>query len=316
MLFALVLGYNYSTEPETGVLPSPLPSLDKVRFKDSAKHIPVAIRNGSIFVKARFNNQMIEGMLDTGCNELVWPDHLLIKGRQTKFSTTINDTNNVYQLARETVIGNITIGGYTVENFPTYEIIETGVHQDGTAQQNLIIGNSFFLNSALTIDYHKSTILVRPSGVRIEDSNSNSTQYKTRFEWLPDARSQRVGVPAIRGRVNGKSALIEIDTGWNEKNVAVSNHLWDTIPVFKSSSTKIVKLKAALSTVGVQHVSKAKIQIPVHVGRNEVFVTIITPAVKSNSATKGADAVIGSAFLENFRVTIDYPRQEIFLEPN
>lgn len=312
-----MLSYGWLHERQLSeVKPASLPTLKDITFQQRPVHVPFVLRNGSIFVQVYIGSKRVEGILDTGCNEVVWPEWMRLVGTQTGFFSTINDTQGLSQRANEVILNNISIGGYTIKRLRTYKVM--GVHnpakQPGTARQHLLLGNSFFLNTALTIDYSKKEITIQSPNCAFYEYRAKTDRYRVGFKWLPHDGSQRVGVPAIEGKINGRSALIEVDTDWNTNNIAIADRLWRHLASEQHWHTRPMRMGTSLGTTTVEYNDKLEIKIPVVADKNKTEITVITPAVRTNSATNGADAIIGTAFLSRYRVIINYPRQLVCLE--
>ena len=313
-MFISTLGCGWLHKRQVALkVPTPLPSLGETSFQTKSSQVSFSVVGGSIFVPCRFNNKPIRSILDTGCNEVVWPEWLQISGQTTGYNSIIVDTQGSSERAKEVVINQVSIGDYTVNKLPTYEIVsENTPMQTGTARQHLLLGNSTFLNTRLTIDYAKKILVIQPSN---STSQFQSVRYALRFIWVPKDGSQRVGVPAVKGEINGKTALIEIDTGWNNKNIAVSDNLWESTIAKNISRIRYTKIKTSLSAASVEYTNKVTVRFPIVAGVCSSKITVTTPAIRVNSATSGANAIIGTAILSHYRTTIDYPHQTITLEP-
>jgi predicted aspartyl protease len=166
------------------------------------------------------------------------------------------------------------------------------------------IGYNYLKNFCLTIDYAKRTL--RLTQAEHESVNSEySAQPQIKFRLAHPAKPLLL-VPTL---VNGKGPYqFALDTG--ASTTVVSPELAQNLGIRSTSAAAMTggggKVQAAIGKVESLAVGAAKVEdLPVMVAD---FLVMLSQA----TATK-LDGIIGYNFLKEFRVTIDYPNERLYL---
>ena len=104
------------------------------------------------------------------------------------------------------------------------------------------------------------------------------------------------------------------DSGWEGPELGVTETLFRSLPVGKQAPRTLVPQDFQHGSYTVPQVKQLKFQVP-------VIETAPAPALRLQSKTilvkslGGGDGIVGTYLMERYRITIDYQRRHVLLEP-
>ena len=185
-----------------------------------AVHVPFTIRNGEILMQMELSGKNVVCLLDTGMFATVWHKDLLLSGNKTGHIETVTDAAGNTSYIQEVVLPSLRLGNYEVRNLSTYEMGATITPKsmlEQAVRQNPLINNEAFRDVVLTIDYSKKELVIRSPSYDFTKEPEAKNGKVLSFTRLTHDKKRFYGKPAVRGKINGVSARIQVDTDWRDK---------------------------------------------------------------------------------------------------
>lgn len=289
-----------------------------------AVHVPFVLRDGGIFIKAKFADTLVECQFDTGSDENSWDATLNIAGKETgtrskQFDILGHQFYETQMILRSVKLGNYEV--FQVNGFATDYRSGDAHHPTPESDKTPLLTNSAFLHVVVTIDYFKNELIVRSPEYDFLTQVQTAGSHVLPFEIVDAEKNFIWGCPMVQGTVNGRSARLVLDTGWNPQDVGIYR------PFATKTATAIPKSGKGRSIAGSIKTPKGVPPLTVQYANGQVALTNLLPITigKGNiitamrraqiiNSSSSADGVFGYDILRQFRVTIDYPRRRVFLE--
>ena len=188
-------------------------------------------------------------------------------------------------------------------------------HLQANPNYQCLLGNSIFSSIVVTIDYRLRSITFRNASYNPADQNHLPVTYSFPFYWASDTVSAKhFGLIVVLGTISGQPATLALDTGWSSDVMSIRQSAYHRL---FPSSTSTRRDRSLLTAFG-----QAKgVYVPDLVcglrsdDPHHPDLKFHQPALVTADQNDGVDAIWGYAVLKDYRVTIDYPRQRVFLEP-
>ena len=162
-----------------------------------------------------------------------------------------------------------------------------------------LLGAPAFHGAVLTIDYPKKETIIRESSYDITRLPHHPHDLLLTPEWVDG------WLPVLKGRLADHPARFALDSGCG--GVVITTRFANRLPLSSFGSDTTAEINGAqVSVKCLKNTSGAVAGIPFR----EDEVPVVDLPVWTHS-----DALAGTAFLERFRVTIDYTRHKVLLEP-
>ena len=198
-------------------------------------------------------------------------------------------------------IAQIRIGGYILNTMNTFRL---DAYEPSAVGNVLILGNEAFNKAVITIDYRKHEMTVRTKEYDFTREASARGACVIPFKWM-GANGVFPGNPVIDVKVNGRLMHFIFDTGL--EGVLLTKSVSDRhFPLAKVG--KATMMSPFARPESIPYVSGVTLSVGGAVFKNQV--AALMPKTEFNE-----DGSIGRIILKSYRVTIDYPRQRILLEP-
>ncbi len=248
---------------------------------------------GKIYVRASLNGTPIESMVDTGTDCILIPHSMEASGAATGETVKFMGIDGPAGQDRQIVLPSLRLGGYELRQASAW-VKPADTIQSGVSADTPVLGDDAFRHIVLTIDYAHRVLVLRQS--RYDFTSGGDTH----DGFVMDI-SQEADMPCVAGTLRGKPARLLLDTGLSGGSIGLTKQAGGgATPAY----LHLNNINCTLSgTVGGM---KRPMKIE---GPGEVF-----PGFDKSG--EGASVDLGAAFLSQFRVTIDYPRRRILLEPN
>lgn len=265
-------------------------------------HIPFTIYNSLIRVNADIAGKSIACHFDTGSSRFF--DASAIFNLSGQITEAAVGQYRPYYTARPRygkviILPQVRLGEYMVQKCPTF--VFDSLPDDNVWNAPPIIGNSFFADSVLTIDYKKRLFIVHRQGYRLEKECLYPGDQILNFYWKNSLKVEGRGIIVCQGALESKPMEIALDTGLGRiEFVAASPRAFDALSKQQSHAIHGKWITGKVKNVAWSLGKKSYIS-------DVYFASRLIPSV---------DAVVGLAFLKDYRVTIDYPRQKILLQRN
>lgn len=274
--------------------------------------VPLHIHNGLILFTALINGTNTSCMLDTGNNTMLLGDSDAIVGRSLNRQLLMMDGMGRTKTYEQRLIKSIRLGDFEVCNVPGWRSVRKPIEKAPMKSSlPILLGNSFFKDTILTIDYRAQTLLILPAATNIANREKYPPDYTLNFTLDAVSSPDGWGVPTVEGMIERRKIHCIIDTGWSIPEMGVSATIFAGIdPKLKRVSVKRDFVFGSRTTDAIQNVHGK-------VGDLEIITPILQTEVlgmeKHASSKFESDALIGTSLLIGFRLTIDYGARRIYL---
>jgi hypothetical protein len=306
-LFAFVMTLIYSSNND---LPPDLhiPVFD-TRRPYGETLVPFTLKSGLIVIQASFGKQKIDCVFDTGSRELTWQNIDLPSQPLHRTTTDYDRYSNVVP-AEWQKVSSLKLGDYETKDICALKLYtkQQALIQAGEEPIQVVLGNRVFAHTIVTIDYKKQVLIVRRPDYDLSHYADQTHGTLLDFTSCQTARDAPLYI-VVGALVAGISVQGMIDTGHHSSSFAIDqglrnrltslpynepygngNERWWTCPV--TELTQPIRW----SLGNISGCSPAKV-------------------LNGYSKLVGFDANFGYEVLKNSRITIDYDRHKILLEP-
>jgi hypothetical protein len=281
-----------------------------------AVHIPFQAPNGYIPLKGNLAGKTVECVIDTGCDIVVWAERLHIAGRKIAKDAAEVDAVGRQIQATPVLLPTLQIGNYKLWKVLGFSA-KIGKHGDkptSVTDLPVLIGNLAFQQVVLTIDYQKRELILRQPAY--DFSSQPPGKQDMVFEIPPASDSDFVTLPVIRGVIEGRPARILLDTGWAGPEIGLTEAFHKAIqPTLAKEYPEDRSEKVSSNMIGGEAQVERLPNVQFTLGDKTTW-NVLCPAIVFSRVYTNVDAVIGPEVLGDFRVTIDYPRRKLLLEPS
>jgi len=300
------------TAPPTDVLLH-----SKLRYDEVT--VPFTLASGQICVQAKLDGQKVRCSIDTGAPFVLIPQSLNLVDADAVLYLSVKDADaggNTIE-ARRALLKSVQIGDYELRGVP---VLVAPSAPSARSQANpdyyCLLGDSIFSSAVVTIDYHLRSVTFRNASYNPAKQSHLPMTHSFPFHWAPDkvkVSVEHFGLIIVSGTISGQPATLALDTGWSSDMMGINHTAYQRL--FPASP--FTKRKVLNTTFGQAKgvyipdlVCSLKSDDPRHPD-----LKFHQPALVIADQDDGVDAIWGYAVLRDYRVTIDYPRQRIFLEP-
>ena len=125
-------------------------------------------------------------------------------------------------------------------------------------------------------------------------------------------------VPSIRMSLAGASFWCTLDTGWDGSDLGLTSNFVEHHSSIRQARRDLTPLKATHSSAQVERLHNLNVTIPCLAPPliKPISLTlggVVTPTLDGDD--DGGEVAIGVALMERYRITIDYGRRRVLLEP-
>jgi hypothetical protein len=264
--------------------------------------LPARIVEGGIVVRVEIAGRGVDLLLDSGASSIVLDRGIAstlglhIEGEHTE--TVAGDVKTGQAKIPEMRIGNLTLHDVAVETMPFSYDVNSSTKALG------LLGFDFLDAAAVTIDYAKGTVeLTAPSAFVPE---TGATEIPARFER---------GVPELSvamGPTKGDRFIL--DTGAQRQSIVLFEHF-----VHLNESAIPNEARTGSAPIASEMIGGTVHNVPIVI-RNVVLGDWRVPEVhgvlaRSPAAFGYDDGLLGSDFLDLFKITLDEPHKKLYLTP-
>ncbi len=295
----------------------------KTQFASGEAHIPLVVKHGGVFVMASLNGTKTLCKIDTGSNTVQWRRNLHCAGTLTGERGQICDVQNTCMDGVTVILPHIQIGTFKVSGLPTtMQDNYTGLFSSGQEYEPdapPLLGNPLFASTVLTIDYQHKMLTIRPQDYDLQKHPLRSEDRILQMGWTSHAgdsekEQQLFGWPVIRAYVEGKPFWCVIDSGWEGPELGISETLLQSLPAQKHTARTSILQNFQHGSYIVSQLNHLQFQAPVLLPDHAAPVLLSSKTVVTQSLI-GGNGSVGTYLMERYRITIDYPRGRILLEP-
>ncbi len=290
--------------------------------KGTEATVPLIEKNGGIFVTASLNGQKQICKIDTGGDTVNWIRDLHIDGEMTQERGQACDALNNCVSSATVKLPRIQIESYKVTDFPTEMLDSNG----GLFSSTLVLprddtptlGNALFCLTVTTIDYQHKTLTIRPPTYDFTKQARRQEDKILQMGWTSyindsPARQQVFGWPVIRARVCGKPFWCVIDTGWEGQELGITKEFFQQLSRLRQVPRREVLGNWAYSSGRVPQLDYLRFQVAALSPRVEPVALEGRGWIVDSIG--GGRGIIGTNLMERYRITIDYQRRRVLLEP-
>lgn len=317
LLLLLFVGWHNLKYPE------PLSADVRLSWdKDKEAVVPLTVKNGGIYVMASLSGEEHLCQIDTGSDDVNWVRDLHLVGKMTQERSEPCDALNNCVVADVVKLPEIRIGSYKVTDLPTDMLDSKSGLFSPVPRPDIdaepLLGNALFSFTVLTIDYQNKKLIIRPATYDFTKMPRLPGDRIVQMGWINQTedsseRQQVFGWPAIPARVCGKSFWCIVDTGWSDPKLVITSDLYTHLPFLQKLPKHLTTINAAYSSASVPQLDHLSFQVPALPPHSQPITlqgegTIIKPLGV-------AQGIVGTKLMERYRITIDYQRRWILLEP-
>ncbi len=258
-----------------------------------------------LVVWAKLAGKNVRCIVDTGCGSILWPRSLSLPVHLGTNYAISSDVEGHSVPIKTCDLDTVDLRGYRIQGVQTFAVETGSLPAQSTLSEFVLLGNAAFDRVVLTIDYHKKQLILRQPEYNFAQQPHRACDRIIPFGWSSSGPNSQSRQPFIEGIIEGKPAHLEMDTGWGGDVIGIAKQFYYDKRLHLAQFPSTFKTPAGQTkTSYIQRIAFSFANV------NECF-----PAVLVSNLYPGLDAVFGTQVLQHFRVTIDYPRRKILLEP-
>lgn len=298
----------------------------------NAVRVPFTKQNGLIIVQATLGDKVLPCVLDTGDPLVRWPKRLQLAGKATGIHAMGQDVSGAGAAHEMVLLSRVRIGTYELTNVPSWAVGAQKPSPDDAAappdegitggvwQRYPVLGNVVFEQVALTIDYRKSELILRPRGVPDAAATPRRTPGTRTLPvqrvgpvFTGESGAAHGGFLALAGTVEGRPVNFLLDTGLPfETGIVLAPNKRGLLAA--EASRQEVQAVTGLGQVSADRFTNVSWSLNGGAAEKGDVIIPTQFALLGDNKTS-IDALVGAYLLQNYRVTIDYPRARVLLEP-
>lgn len=275
------------------------------RKKYGEVHIPFTLRDNIIYLHMVWAGRPLEAILDTGSSSVDWPQLLHLTSTSTGLLQDGKMVAGIVYQGECRVLPTIKAGDCEWRDIPTSADGEMKINEPLGSKKQLktlapskaLLGVPAFQAHVLTIDYRKKEIIIRGSSYDITRLPHHPQDLLLTPEWLNSY------LPVLKGTLAGHSARFALDSGCG--GLTISTIFAKRLPASSFGRPAIADINGVQVNTQVLKFISGKLADQSFQANG---VSVLDPS-------DDYDALIGTQFLQHYRVTIDYYRGKILLEP-
>ena len=285
--------------------------------------VPLIIKHGGIFVTATLDDgpQLCE--IDTGSDAVMWSRDLHLTGSLIGEQGQSCDAMDGCIPADTVKLPYIQLDAFRISGLPTQRLDSESVvfspPLPNGPSEYAVLGNPVFTSTVLTIDYQNKLLIIRPAAYDFRKSPRHPGDRIVEMGWTShtgdtSAERELFGWPSMRASVSGHSFWCLLDTGWEGPDLGLSEKIVHQIPALQKLPQKPVPFSSGYSASSALQVPVLEFKVPClsPEGAPSVILKSTGTLVKSPG---GGQGVVGTYLMERYRITIDYRRGLVLLEP-
>ena len=285
--------------------------------------VPLIEHENRLYVKTWLDDKQVLCRVDTGMNTVEWPRRLHLRGNPTKeYGQSCDPIGGCIDTQR-VVLPLVRIGSYEVTNLPT-EVLGIDMNplspfELTEGDKNATLGNVAFIQTVLTIDYRGKELIIRPPKYDFTRQQRGARDRVLQMRWTTDypnkeRESKLYGYPAVRVSLAGASFLCVLDTGWDGTEIGLTENFVSRHPSVQHAKHDLTQFGALHSSAQAERFHDLDVTLPClwppHTAPISLRMNgLVTPTLY------GGEGAIGLALMERYRITIDYGRRRVLLEP-
>lgn len=317
---ALWLAFRVVYRREVALLTAPPATVllhSKLRYNEVV--VPFRLLRNQISVQAVIDGHTTWCSMDTGTASILIPQSLHIAKPVTdaffSSSSSATDAGGNSVEVEQAVLDDFQVAGYELRRVPALVASSTSsTHSQSIPSYGCPLGNSIFSSVVVTVDYRLHQVIFRSPEYNPATQQHLPYSLSFPFRWASSVTSERpFGLIAVSGTISGHPATFAVDTGWSSNTMGIRREAYRRSFPSSPFENRNVISTAFGQAKGVyipDLVCSLKTDDPHHPD-----LKFHQPALVIPDQDDGVDAIWGYAVLKDYRVTIDYPRRRIFLEP-
>ena len=293
------------------------------RFASGEAHVPLVVKHGGVFVVASLNGTQTLCKIDTGSDTVQWHRNLHCAGVLTGERGQTSDPQKGSADAEVVILPHIQIGTFTLTGLPTMmQDTYTGLFsptQERDGDTTPLLGNPLFALTVLTIDYRHRVLTIRPPTHNFQTEPRHYGDRILQLGWTShsedsEGEQQLFGWPTFRARVEGKPFWCVFDSGWEGPELGITETLLQSFPMQRQAPRTPVPQNFQHGSYTVPQLKGLQFQAPVIAPAHAPPLCLQSKTIIVKSLG-GGDGIVGTYLMERYRITLDYQRRCILLEP-
>ena len=286
-------------------------------------HIPIVVHDRNLYITARLNGKEELCRVDTGANSVEWPRRLHLRGSMTKeYGQSCGPTEECVD-TQTMVLPYVRIGGCEVNSLPTEvvgaDLDPLSISKPAYADNAVNLGNVAFVQTVFTVDYRKKELILRPPKYDFTRQQRRAGDRVLQMKWMSDFSDKErenkfSGFPAIQVSLAGALFWCALDTGWGAPEIGLTEDFVSRHPSVGHVKHDLAQFGDLHGSMQVERLHDLHVTLPClwppHTAPISLRMNgLVTPTLY------GGEGVIGLALMERYRITIDYGRRRVLLEP-
>ena len=289
-----------------------------------AVYIPFTLRAGTIVVPVTVAGKTLPWVLDTGASDTIWVASPLIADTPGKGFGASQDASGKSHIATTATIARMEIGGYERRQVGGAVMHLTRAEAATVEAKGVprLLSNTVFAGVVLTIDYAKRELIVRSPDYDPATEASGRGEYAFDFRPLALDSHGNYGWAAVEVLIAGKPLTLAVDTGFSAEKYGIA--LWQKsytslLPALKAQpgfrEDKGIANTTTLAGTARQTFTTTS-PVPFLIGKAQTGLSPFRASLLiMGTSLPLVDGILGWSVLRDYRVTFDYPRHKLLLEP-
>lgn len=289
----------------------------------SEAQVPLVVKHGGIFVMASLSGEPHLCKIDTGSDAVIWARSSHLTGTPTGECGQSSDAMNSVIDSDTVKVPYIQIGAYKITDLPTERLDIDSVlfspPHPAPPDDYILLGNPAFDLTVLTIDYRNKLLIIRPASYDFQKAPRHQGDRTVQMGWTShkddtEAEQSVFGWPAVRASVDGKPFWCMLDTGWEGPELGLSEDFASQVPALQKLPRRAALFHSGFAASTASQIPALRFEVPClsPVGAPPLMLKSAGMLVKSCA---GGEGVVGTYLMERYRITIDYQRRRVLLEP-
>ena len=298
-----------------------------------AVHIPLTLNKwGQIFLPVTIDGKTRLWQFDTGSDVSNWPRGGDIKGEETEIARYSSGALGITGVEVNDVLSCVKIGKYECHKLSGYSRkVKKPVQVNNKGENVYLLNSSAFSQVVVTVDYQRQDMIIRnrvyDPAYEIIAKGVHALEFSTVKSYYDEDKpvaDANYGQIVLKSNIGGKSVDLMLDTGYcNDWGLLLKSDKYKVIiPPLKSGPHPVKEWKRKISvytTDGLKSVltlSTSPVDFTINgVKPKDMFAEKASVLCDTSDDSAKYGGILGAAVLRNYRVTFDFPRQRLFLEP-
>ncbi|WP_052216161.1 aspartyl protease family protein [Sphingomonas sp. ERG5] len=269
----------------------------------SGIEIPIRVRSGHVYVDVEINGKgPFHFLFDTGASNVLTPEAAKRLGLPVRNNVDVTGTGGT-QAAGSTMVDSLQLGGVTLAN-QTFYVLDLPPGASDEVPVDGLIGFEVLDRFPVRLDYAGATLTLYTG----KDARYTGPAAPARLSF-------RGRTPQIDGKVDGIDGRFTIDTGSTGSLTLSAPFVTDhDLATHYHARTRVMSARGIGGPVYALLARAELLDLGTATAKRPV--TFLSQQRAGTSARKDTAGNIGFGVLRQFTIFFDYPRKQIYFQPN